>query len=719
MFRRNSPILALVSSMPLAMLVHGCTVDATSSDAGGVDAFVDGSGDANRVQIPDAGTRADVPATTCDPGLIECGGRCTRVAADAENCGSCGNACPDGVSCAVGRCDCYAPRISCDGLCSDLTDDAEHCGSCDYACPPTDFCSNGECVPMCTEANHRVCMNTDALGTRTQVCADLMNDPMNCGGCNTRCGGGSSCIAGTCTCPSGQMNCGSGCVDLSTDEANCGACRNSCGADGTCTAGACTACGTGLTSCGSPARCVDTRTSTLHCGTCGHACAGGAVCNAGTCECPAYQPDLCSSSCTDLQTSTRDCGTCGRACPTGADCNAGVCECPGAQTACGNACADLTSDPRNCGVCGRACAATFSCVSSVCDCTRTQTLCGSQCFDLHNDPAHCGTCTMNCGPGGACNNGVCGCVAGLTSCGASCLDTRIDPAHCGGCATACGAGMICRASACVAATSFRIASLAATGCRVVDHFATTGDDHGGIAITGTSVLVNGDTSTGRFDATDLGGAMAVPEHHDAMISDVHGENAYVLMTGTGGATAELVGSTSSSFMATVTQLGLLDATTGVLTSTRIPLSTPIPVATGTALLSGYEEAILGVPVGTSMRWWQIDLVTGWVTQLGNTPTPVHDSCESWGWWGIAERYGGAHYAVYVESITRIARLAIPTSGTMMPTPTTVATFSDLSDMCSITFSTSRNRWYFHHELDSQFGGSAETLGYCSGTFDQP
>mgnify|MGYP006890139636 CR=1 FL=1 len=49
-------------------------------------------------------------------------------------------------------------------------------------------------------------------------------------------------------------------------------------------------------------------------------------------------------------------------------------------------------------------------------------------------------------------------------------------------------------------------------------------------------------------------------------------------------------------------------------------------------------------------------------------------------------------------------------------PTTLATFTGLSDMCAFTVSPGTNRWYWHHEGVSQFGGSDESIGYCNATF---
>ncbi len=274
--------------------------------------------------------------------------------------------------------------------------------------------------------------------------------------------------------------------------------------------------------------------------------------------------------------------------------------------------------------------------------------------------------------------------------------------------------MACHAGICELADSFRVLSLTATGCAVVDHNLRSGDDRGGVAVSRTNFFVTGDVSTVRMGA-DLSSITAVGAVHDGLISNVDTEEVYVLMTAAG------VEVTSSSPPVTITQLGVLNPATGVLTATRIPLTMPIPVAYGTGIMSGYGEGLLGVPSGANLRWWRIELPSGMVTQLSQTPTPSHRSCESWAYWGIAERYAGAHYVVYVESTTVIARLPVPDVGTSVLVAAPAAMFTNLGDMCSITFSTSRNRWYFHHEYDSQFGGdpSGETAGYCNGTYDRP
>lgn len=731
--------LGLLSSGLVAGLLlasAGCTV----SRGGGVDAAVDLDG---RVTIPD--TTIGDTNVTCDPGTINCSGACTRVVGDSNNCGSCGNVCPSGVSCALGECTCMAPQLSCGGTCMDVMANPLHCGSCDNACGSGAVCRagvcecatsgaqmcDGACVDVQSDPNHcGGCGNVCTAG-RTCVagacrcpagqgfcdgaCIDVSADDTNCGSCHTTCLGETSCVSGVCSCPGTETSCGGTCVDTSTDPANCGACIASCGTGGTCAGGVCTSCGGGLTVCGG--RCVDTTTSTLHCGGCNttsspHACVALAACVGGTCMCPASLTD-CTTACADLDTSLQHCGACGHACLPGETCSGGTCQCAG--MVCGAACLDTMTNSANCGACGHACVSPQVCVAGSCSCRTGLTACGPTCNDLTNDPAHCGDCATNCGLNGVCTAGVCHCGAGYTMCGSSCVNLQTSQQHCGDCTTVCGTGMACHAGVCELADSFRILTLGSTGCSVIDHETASGDDRGGVAVTASTFFVTGDTSTARIDAATLGGITAVGAVHDGMISNIDTEDVYVLLTASG---TEVSNSSPSQM---ITQLGQLDPTTGALTSARIPLTTPIMVSYGTGIMSGYGEGLLGVPATGGIQWWQIELPAGTVTMLGTTQSPTHRTCENWAWWGIAERWAGAHYAAYVESYTQISRLSIPDTGMTSVTPTAIATFTDLGDMCSITFSTSRNRWYFHHEYESQFGGDTlgETAGYCPGTYDRP
>lgn len=273
--------------------------------------------------------------------------------------------------------------------------------------------------------------------------------------------------------------------------------------------------------------------------------------------------------------------------------------------------------------------------------------------------------------------------------------------------------------ACVPSDSFRITGLLTTNCATIDHTMASGDDHGGIAVSASTLFVTGDDATARMAAADLTGLTALSTQHTALFNDLQTEEVYVLLEASGTQPEGALVPES------VTQLGRLDPMTGELSATRIPLSMAISVDYGTAIMSGFGEVLLGVPDSgfgpVDLQWWHIALPSGEVTRLGTTPEPTRRSCESWAWWGIAERFDDVRYALYVESSTRISRMPIPMSGAGTGVATEVAAFTDLADMCSITFSRSRNRWYFHHEGMSQFSATriAEIAGSCDGTWDRP
>jgi hypothetical protein len=622
----SSPRALLLAASFAALALSGCVVTSTGGDGG--------APDANRIPadatLPrDAGTTADT-GPSCEPGEILCDGACTRVAGDSRNCGSCGNICPSGVSCAVGRCDCMLPNIACDGVCLDPTDDPENCGACGVTCGSTEACVDGACVVACDPPS-AICTNRDESGNPVEVCANLQTDPINCGGCNTRCAGGSSCIAGRCGCGPDQISCGGRCANILTDASNCGSCGITCGTGGVCVDGACTTCGAGRTSCSG--RCVDTMTDRFNCGSCGRPCGTGEACVGGLCECAGSLVD-CGTGCTDLQT----------------------------------------------------------------------------------DEANCGTCGVDCGRGGVCSSGTCVCSTGLTDCSGSCRDLARDPNNCGDCGTTCGMGEACDAGTCVIATTFRVTSFSATNCRTVNHDPPSGDDRGGIAVSPTRLFITGDSATVRMSPDDLSGVASVagsPAVHNGLFTDLETEQVYVLLDAAG---AEPNGT------ATITQIAPLDPDTGAVSATRIPLSTPIPVAYGSGIFAGYGELLIGALGSSTLQWWHVELPAGIVTRLGTTPNPTHRTCENWAWWGVAEFFGSVRYAAYVESTTRIVRLPIPDTGMATPAPIAISSFTNLGDMCSIVFSPSRGRWYFHHEYDSQFSPSSsfgEVGGYCDGTFDRP
>jgi len=130
-----------------------------------------------------------------------------------------------------------------------------------------------------------------------------------------------------------------------------------------------------------------------------------------------------------------------------------------------------------------------------------------------------------------------------------------------------------------------------------------------------------------------------------------------------------------------------------------------------AVFSGHGFVVLytgtgGTPANT---YFKISLPSGTVTNLGSYTLNAAGS-ENWARWGIAEFDGTDHRVVYVQNASTISRLNLANGAV-----STVQSFSTLSDMACITYAPWYNRWYFHHEGGSQFGGSSETAGYANGT----
>ncbi|MDF2692022.1 MAG: Tryptophan synthase alpha chain [Labilithrix sp.] len=144
---------------------------------------------------------------TCKPGFGDCNGDfdpvgrtgdgCeTIIGGDPNNCGACGKKCAPGEICPAD--DCVCP---CGSLCfgSRVESDVHNCGACGIACPTSGihqetFCDRGVCATRC-DPKWGDC--DDVVDCE----ANLMSDPLNCGGCGIRCDGveGQACVEGKCT----------------------------------------------------------------------------------------------------------------------------------------------------------------------------------------------------------------------------------------------------------------------------------------------------------------------------------------------------------------------------------------------------------------------------------------------------------------------------------------------------------------------------------------
>jgi 5'-nucleotidase len=261
-----------------------------------------------------------VPPASCASGTTSCSGTCVDLAADAQNCGACGNTCSADEACSDGVCvlDCVSGQTTCNGTCVDTSKDLANCGACGNPCAAGEVCSNGVCAVSCQASL------TECGGT----CVDTSKDLTNCGGCGNPCDPGEVCSNGMCalSCQASLDDCGGTCVNVQTDVANCGGCGLACDPGEVCSNGACAlSCQVDLTDCGGV--CVNLQTDLGNCGGCGQACDPGEVCSNGACapSCQAGQT-ICNGICADLGTNPTHCGACGATCKFDEVCSNGLCE---------------------------------------------------------------------------------------------------------------------------------------------------------------------------------------------------------------------------------------------------------------------------------------------------------------------------------------------------------------------------------------------------------
>lgn len=248
---------------------------------------------------------------------------CETFLGTTENCGACGDRCPDGEPCTYGKCGCPPPTTNCGIRCVDLTSDDQSCGTCFAPCdgtipaPPNahygcaaSTCGELKCDHVPGYVQYEDC-NGDLKAAGSDGCEiDVLapNDD-HCGACGSKCPAGTTCeyymvaksdtFEPRCSCPAGTLDCGfSGlhlCVDISSDAFNCGACGRLCpGLDAphaqpSCVGGGCKlTCADGYADCNGNVAdgCeVNLLSDPQNCGGCGVACDGvaGQACLAGKC----------------------------------------------------------------------------------------------------------------------------------------------------------------------------------------------------------------------------------------------------------------------------------------------------------------------------------------------------------------------------------------------------------------------------------------------------
>jgi hypothetical protein len=246
-------------------------------------------------------------------------------------------------------------------------------------------------------------------------------------------------------------------------------------------------------------------------------------------------------------------------------------------------------------------------------------------------------------------------------------------------------------------TLFRIASLTANGAVVVNHDSLTGDDRGGIALSASKVFVSGDANTANY-STNLTGGVALGRVVNGLCHDIQSGKVYSLA----------LNGTEIGTSGTLNQLIRLDSSSGARTSEIIALSQSISFGSGSGVFSGYGRIV----IYTSGRLYDIETVSGRVTDLGLLSITDMYGSETWATWGVAEYFNGAiHLAYRPSSGNTIKRYNVSTRVSSV-----IATFTDLGDMASWTVAPTLGRWYFHYEGSSQFGSYSEALGYATATF---
>jgi len=231
--------------------------------------------------------------------------------------------------------------------------------------------------------------------------------------------------------------------------------------------------------------------------------------------------------------------------------------------------------------------------------------------------------------------------------------------------------------------TFRVLALRTNGFVAIEHSGVSVDDRGAIAVSSNSVFYTGDGGTARWNIDTLAGGIDIGRTADSLVTDLRTETLYSLGDGNNEITSP--GGTITS---------LLELTpTGGQTGRRIDLSRPIPASPEFGQV-GIFAGMGRVVIHNRTNAFSIAIPSGAVTDLGPTLLPFAPSSESWAFWGVAEYFNDTLHLLYIDwgtfPIRNIIRLSLPSVNI-----TTVAAFTNLSDMAVFTISPSLSRWFFH------------------------
>ncbi len=145
----------------------------------------------------------------CLGGSTLCGDTCADTNDDPQNCGACGNVCEPGAVCSMGQCGSVClggtlcasfcgPVMYCPGTCVDTRNDPQNCGACGNFCPEGEVCSSGQCSVVCLGGTTLCGSFCGPAMYCPGTCVDTRDDPQNCGACGNFCAEGEVCSMGAC-----------------------------------------------------------------------------------------------------------------------------------------------------------------------------------------------------------------------------------------------------------------------------------------------------------------------------------------------------------------------------------------------------------------------------------------------------------------------------------------------------------------------------------------
>jgi len=133
----------------------------------------------------------------CASGQSDCSGVCRDLQSDAQNCGTCGNACAAGFTCQAGSCKpvvvtCGPEQTNCAGACKLLGSDTQNCGACGNVCPTGNTCTGGQCVAPSVCGDGRIqgsetCDDGNTASTDGCSASCRVEPPYTCSGSPSTC----------------------------------------------------------------------------------------------------------------------------------------------------------------------------------------------------------------------------------------------------------------------------------------------------------------------------------------------------------------------------------------------------------------------------------------------------------------------------------------------------------------------------------------------------